>query len=88
MELYDEVVKGCEQRQRRHPSPPRSRITGMRATTLGELLFIDHVDLTYEKKRYAVLVVVDAMSNFVQVHSKTRRRNRRSRPFCVARMNF
>eukprot|EP00975_Prorocentrum_lima_P057035 11966705-Prorocentrum_lima.AAC.2 len=62
-----EVVKGCGHCQRQHPAPPRSRITGMRATTLGELLCIGHADLTFDKVRYAVLAVVDAMSNSVWV---------------------
>eukprot|EP00975_Prorocentrum_lima_P026471 5564147-Prorocentrum_lima.AAC.1 len=48
LDLYEEVVKGGEQCQKRHPAPPRSRITGMRATEFGELMFIDHVELVVD----------------------------------------
>eukprot|EP00975_Prorocentrum_lima_P062175 12884247-Prorocentrum_lima.AAC.1 len=63
IDLYEEVVKCCEQRQKRHPVPPRSRITAMRANEFGELLFIDHVELVVDTERCLVLVVVDGMSN-------------------------
>eukprot|EP00975_Prorocentrum_lima_P066703 12910724-Prorocentrum_lima.AAC.1 len=77
IDLYEEVVKCCEQNQKRHPTPPRNRITGMRATEFEDLLFIDHVELVADTGRYLVLVVVDGMSNLVWVGPTKERDSRR-----------
>ena len=60
---YAEVVRGCEACTRHATAPERSRVTGMRATDPGDLAFVDHVDLSIDRKVYVVLVVVDAASN-------------------------
>ena len=53
--MFDDVVKKCEACYRNQPAPSRSRITGMRAESFGDLLFIDHGEvrlrcLTIERK--------------------------------------
>ena len=64
-DLYEEVVKECPACQKHVPAPERSRITGMRATEFGALWFIDHVEITHKGYAYVVLVIIDAMSNFI-----------------------
>ena len=39
---YDDIVKQCETCQKSKVAPSRSRISGMRSETFGELTFIDH----------------------------------------------
>eukprot|EP00975_Prorocentrum_lima_P047930 10022738-Prorocentrum_lima.AAC.1 len=52
LDLYEEVVKGCEPCQKRRPTPMRSRATGVRANEFGVLLFIDHLELVVDTERY------------------------------------
>ena len=64
-EKYDDIVKSCKSCQKYHPAPTRSRVSGMRATKLGDLLFIDHVEIRREGKSWLVLIVTDAASNLM-----------------------
>ena len=41
-ELYDMVVKRCQYCNENLPQPPRSRVSGLRAETFGDLIFLDH----------------------------------------------
>ena len=41
-EKYDEVVKGCKVCGTSVPSPPRARISGMRASEFGDVIFVGH----------------------------------------------
>jgi len=63
--LYEEVVKACESCAKHIQAPQRSKVTGMRAETAGDLWFIDHVDIGIDGIMYLVLIVVDAASNLV-----------------------
>jgi hypothetical protein len=39
---FDDIVNKCETCQKHKPAPPRSRISGLRATNFGDLMFVDH----------------------------------------------
>ena len=66
---YNDIVNGCEQCQKFAPAPERSKVSGIRAERFGDLWFVDHVDVTLNKKQYLCLVIIDALSNllFVEV---------------------
>ena len=67
-EEYDKIGPKCESCQLYKPAPQRSRITGMRATNFGDLVSIDHVDLSVDKNMYLVLVAIDVfLINFSKV---------------------
>jgi len=76
---YADVIRSCEACTKHAPAPERSRVTGMRATTPGDLVFVDHVDLVVDSNIFCVLVVIDAASNLIwagaqpnKEHSETR----------------
>ena len=64
-EQYEKIVKACESCQRWCQAPTRSRISGMRAVNFGDLIFVDHVDITIDEYTYCVLIVLDAASNLI-----------------------
>ena len=39
---YDRIVKSCKICNTSVPSPPRARIAGLRASSFGDLIFVDH----------------------------------------------
>ena len=49
------------------PAPQRSKITGMRALSFGDLWFLDHVDISVDQHIYCVLIMVDAATNFIDI---------------------
>ena len=65
---YKKVVEGCEACQKHKPAPARSRISGLRATQLGDLMFIDHGSVKLDGKTYVFLVIVDAATMFLQAY--------------------
>ena len=52
-EEYDQVVKQCDTCQKSKIAPSRSRISGMRSETFGELTFVDHGELAINEKSEA-----------------------------------
>jgi len=78
-EDYAEIVRACESCTPHAPAPERSRVTGMRATTPGDLVFVDHVDISIDNMLYCILICIDAASNLIwagaqsnKEHSETR----------------
>ena len=43
-EKYDKLVKGCRICNTSVLSPPRARISGLRADSFGDLIFVDHAE--------------------------------------------
>ena len=76
--LYGEVKARCEHCSKARPRPPHSRISGLRATNFGDLLFLDHADTKVQNLVYVVLLIYDAatchLAGFVQ-KSKDKWRN-------------
>ena len=64
-DLYDTVVSECTSCQKFAPAPQRSKVSGLRAETFGDLWFLDHVDVSVDQYIYCVLVIVDAATNFI-----------------------
>ena len=66
---YDEIIKSCEHCQKAMPQPARSRVSGMRATNFGDLVFIDHGEITVKGAIYAFLLILDAATNLLQAYA-------------------
>jgi len=49
LESYDQIVNECISCQKYVQAPTRSKVTGMRATTFGDLWFLDHFDITVDQ---------------------------------------
>ncbi len=64
-EKYDNVCKQCKVCSTRRPGPVRSRVTGLRASEFGDLVFVDHTDVKIADKVFVVLVILDAATNLV-----------------------
>ena len=54
---YDRIVKSCKICSTSVPSPPRARIAGLRASSFGDLIFVDHAEINYGMNSYLVLLV-------------------------------
>ena len=64
-EKYDKVVKGCKVCGTSVPSPPRARISGMRASEFGDVVFVDHQEIQFRAAKYVVLLVLDGATNLL-----------------------
>ena len=62
---YDSIVKTCKICASRKPAPQRSRISGLRASEFGDLVFIEHTELKLSSKNYLVFIVLDAATSLV-----------------------
>merc|ERR1712026_336827 len=62
---YEEICKKCEHCQLKHTRPSRSRVSGLRANSFGDLVFIDHAEVKIGEHKYVVLIVVDAATSFL-----------------------
>ena len=62
---YDRIVKGCRVCSTSVPTPPRARIAGLRASSFGDLIFVDHEEIKLGNKAYLALVIIDGASNLL-----------------------
>ena len=68
---YDRIVKGCRVCSTSVPTPPRARIAGLRASSFGDLIFVDHEEIKFGTKAYLALVIIDGASNLLWVTALT-----------------
>ena len=47
------------------PTPPRARIAGLRASSVGDLIFVDHEVIKFGAKACLALVIIDGASNLL-----------------------
>ena len=62
---YDRIVKGCRICNTSVPTPPRARIAGLRASSFGDLIFVDHEEIKFGNSSYLALVIIDGASNLL-----------------------
>ena len=62
---YDRIVKGCRVCSTSVPTPPRARIAGLRASSFGDLIFVDREEIKFGTKAYLALVIIDDASNLL-----------------------
>ena len=62
---YDRVVTSCKVCSTSVPSPPRARIAGLRASSFGDLIFVDHAEIKYGTSLYLVLLIIDGATNLL-----------------------
>ena len=46
------------------PTPP-AKISGIRASVFGDVIFVDHCEIELKKKKYVVLLVLDGATNLL-----------------------
>ena len=74
---YDRIVKGCRVCSTSMPTPPRARIAGLRASSFGDLIFVDHEEIKFGNKAYLTLVIIDGASNLLWATAITSLERRR-----------
>ena len=68
---YDRIVKGCRVCSVCVPTSPRARIAGLRASSFGDLIFVDHEEIKFGNKAYLALVIIDGASNLLWATANT-----------------
>ncbi len=67
--MFKEICDKCETCQKHKPPPTRSRISGLRATEFGDLVFIDHGSVRVENLLFQFMIVLDAATMFIQAYA-------------------
>ena len=62
---YDAIVRECEACRIGSGGPTRSRVSGLRATEFGDLVFVDHCEVGILKTKYNVLLALDAATSLL-----------------------
>ena len=64
-EKYEEVYNTCRVCSMSVAPPLRAKISGIRASVFGDVVFVDHCEIELKKKKYAVLLVLDGATNLL-----------------------
>ena len=64
-EKYEEVYNKCKVCSMFVAPPPRAKISGIRASVFGDVVFADHCEIELKKKKYVVLLVLDGATNLL-----------------------
>ena len=63
---YEEVYNKCRVCSMSVAPPPRAKISGIRASVFGDVIFVDdHCKIELKKKKYVVLLVLDGAANLL-----------------------
>ena len=64
-EKYEDMYKKCRVCSTSIAPPPGARVSGIRATHFGDVIFVDHAEIQLRKSKYVVLLVLDGASNLL-----------------------
>ena len=64
-EKYEDVFNKCRVCSMSVAPPPRAKISGVRASVFGDVIFVDHCEIELKKKKYVVLLVLDGATNLL-----------------------
>ena len=62
---YDRIFRTCRVCSTSVPTPPRARVAGLRASSFGDLIFVDHEEIKFGSKAYLALVIIDGATNLM-----------------------
>ena len=51
--------------------PPRARVSGIRAASFGDVIFVDHAEIQLRKSKYVVLLVLDGASKLLRATAQS-----------------
>ena len=66
--LFTKSMKMCVTSVVRSTSiapPPRARVSGIRTTNFGDVIYVDHAEIMLRKNKYMVLLVLDGATNLL-----------------------
>ena len=64
-DMYDKIFRTCRVCSTSVPTPPRARVAGLRASSFGDLIFVDHEEIKFGTKAYLALVIIDGATNLL-----------------------
>ena len=64
-EKYEDVFNKCRVCSMSVAPPPRAKISSIRASVFGDVVFVDHCEIELKKKKYVVLLVLDGATNLL-----------------------
>ena len=64
-EKHEDMYNKCRVCSTSIAPPPRDRVSGIRATNFGDVIFVDHAEIHLGKSKYVVLLVLDGASNLL-----------------------
>ena len=64
-EKFEDMYNKCRVCSTSIAPPPRARISGIRSTNFGDVIFVDHAEIQLRKNKYMVLLVLDGATNLL-----------------------
>ena len=64
-EKFEDMYNKCRVCSTSIVPPPRARISGIRSTNFGDVIFVDHAEIQLWKNKYMVLLVLDGATNLL-----------------------
>ena len=64
-EKYEDVFNKCRVCSMSVAPPPQAKISGIRASVFGDVVFVDHCEIELKNKKYVVLLVLDGATNLL-----------------------
>ena len=64
-EKYEDVFNKCRVCSMPVAPPPRAKISGIRASVFGGVVFVDHCEIELKKKKYVVFLVLGGATNLL-----------------------
>ena len=65
LEKYESVVRNCRVCNTSVAPPPRARVSGIRASCFGDVVFAEHCEVELHKNKYIILLVLDGATNLL-----------------------
>ena len=62
---YEDVCHKCRVCSTSIAPPPRARVSGIRASNFGDVIFVDHAEIMLRSNKYMVLLVLDGATNLL-----------------------
>ena len=62
---YEDVFHKCRVCSTSVAPPPRTRVSGIRASNFGDVIFVDHAEIMLRSNKYMVLLVLDGATNLL-----------------------
>ena len=73
---YEDMYNKCRVCSTSIAPPPRARVSGIRATNFGDVIFVDHAEIQLRKSKYVVLLVLHGASNLLWATAQSSLRNK------------
>ena len=62
---YEDVCYKCRVCSTSIAPPPRARVSGIRVSNFGDVIFVDHAEILLRKNKYMVLLVLDGATDIL-----------------------